>query len=1189
MQKKLYSHFMQSEIIKNNPPGKVEKIKSKFLVLSGLVSMFIFLNWLLRPEFLGYKPLYYVLIILFVYKALRLLYEWFLCFHLSVPEKPVITKQWRVDVLTTYCPPEPKEMVIKTLHAMQEITYPHKSYLCDEADDPELKEVCEKLGVIHVTRKEKKNAKAGNINYALYSVADGEICVILDPDHIPHEYFIDEVLPYFEDERIGFVQVAQAYYNHGHTWIARAAAQQTYQFYGPMMMGLNTLGAVPAIGANCTFRRAALDSIGGHAPGLTEDMHTSMLLHAKGWKSVYNPVISAKGLVPWNYSGYCLQQLKWARGTFELLFKVLPKIFSKLNWKQKLYYFAAPLFYLSGLVALFDVLIPIIALFSGIVPLKVSPMAFFQFYIPLFVSTIAIRQFNQKWLLENHERGSFILGGVLLKSAWWAFLLGFLYSLIKKKIPYIPTQKGYESETPLKLLIPNFIIILLSGVAIVYGLSHDLNPFSFFMAILAGTNVIIFSSGSLMAMQGVLFWVRKITKGKMISRDSFPRKWASKQTYRFYGSLQLAGIPLIVLTVILILIARNNETKRHNQLRTGAFTQKEFFIPRMTGASAESRDSNAQFVYRVFATNENFLEKTTSFADSCFLKGKIPFYFFKLPHNVSQDTLPMNLNEFSELFLFLREKYLPVFIALKTEKPLFGRERKILAMRLNELATLANKVNYPNIAWVWETDSPQNDPYIEYNKYSLAWLLTNKLPDSAVDSDLPILLWENDRLTTAKPTNKRVTDVDFLAFAANSKPLSQNNSTPKSPLTVNYMYGVAYNAGHDWRDNSHTLPLTIDKLEDDFSKIKEMGANTIRRYSPSIYDRNILRVANRMDLNVLYGFWFDPAIDYSVNKLRIWIYERQVIRRVKQLKNNPAIIGWTLGNESWGLLKLNFNEPYLSQVRIEYLKMIGNLAEKIKKIDPNRPVFVVEEHTSHLSSAFYAFRRYAPNVDFYGVNSYYHQNISLLDSVMQSVAPDKKYFVGEFGPKGYWHKEYNDYIYDTIPFEQNSFAKAEDMQYQWENYIYNHKERNLGGFAFCWKDRYEGTATWFGITDIFGNKKPVWYSLKQLWSDIPSEKEIPIPPFNILLPKDNFLVPNGWASAIAATRQVELRDSLFFKWIIYEQGTFKRITETPFEQGLFRFNFRVPSKKSNYRIYLYVSDNKDNVVTESSPLIIGWR
>ena len=116
--------------------------------------------------------------------------------------------------------------------------------------------------------------------------------------------------------------------------IARGAAEQTYHFYGPLMMGMNAYGTAMAIGANCTFRRAALDGIGGHAAGLTEDMHTAMRLHAAGWKSVYAPVVVSRGLVPSTLAAYYGQQLKWARGAFELLFCVYPRLWPRFTWAQ---------------------------------------------------------------------------------------------------------------------------------------------------------------------------------------------------------------------------------------------------------------------------------------------------------------------------------------------------------------------------------------------------------------------------------------------------------------------------------------------------------------------------------------------------------------------------------------------------------------------------------------------------------------------------------------------------------------------------------------------------------------------------------------------------------------------------------------------------------------------------------------
>ena len=229
--------------------------------------------------------------------------------------------------------------------------------MCDEADDPYLKELCRELSVNHITRVNKINAKAGNINNALKH-SSGELCVVLDPDHVPFPEFLDPIVSHFNNPEIGFVQVVQAYKNNGENLIAKGAAQQTYQFYGPMMMTMNKYGTVLAIGANCTFRRAALESIGGHAAGLAEDMHTAMKLHSKGWKSVYVPSVLARGLVPSTLSAYYKQQLKWSRGVFDLLLHAYPKLFKGFTWQQKIHYGVLPMHYLSGVMYLITFLIP---------------------------------------------------------------------------------------------------------------------------------------------------------------------------------------------------------------------------------------------------------------------------------------------------------------------------------------------------------------------------------------------------------------------------------------------------------------------------------------------------------------------------------------------------------------------------------------------------------------------------------------------------------------------------------------------------------------------------------------------------------------------------------------------------------------------------------------------------------------
>ncbi|MGB3608369.1 glycosyltransferase family 2 protein [Psychroserpens sp.] len=468
-------------------PTKIELLTIHLMILVGCFSIVNFLYWFLQPEYRLYPLLYWLLCLTLFYGILRTLYIWYYYWNISIPKIQSSEKTFTVDILTTFFPGEPYEMILTTLHAIQRISYPHTTYLCDESNDPYLKQICKSIGVIHVTRDNRIGAKAGNINNAL-KIAKGEICVVLDPDHVPSPDFLDPIMPFFSDAEIGFVQVVQSYYNTDDTLVARGAAEQTYQFYGPMMMTMNSYGTVNAIGANCTFRRKALNSIGGHAAGLAEDMHTAMLLHSKGWKSVYIPKVLAKGLVPSSLTAFFKQQLKWARGTFDLLFFVYPKLFTRFTLRQKIHYGLLPLHYFIGVLYLVNFLIPILSLFLYKMPWSGNILYFGFIIMPIIMSNFLLRVYIQKWVIEKKERGFHVIGGLLQITSWWYYFLGFVYTILRKKIPYIPTPKQGENSSNYKIIIPNLVIAVLSIAAIIYGLHKNLTPFSIIMSGFAALN-----------------------------------------------------------------------------------------------------------------------------------------------------------------------------------------------------------------------------------------------------------------------------------------------------------------------------------------------------------------------------------------------------------------------------------------------------------------------------------------------------------------------------------------------------------------------------------------------------------------------------------------------------------------------------------------------------------------------------
>ncbi|MET4104959.1 cellulose synthase catalytic subunit [Hymenobacter sp. UYP22] len=462
------------------------------LIVLGLLLLGWFGWWFIDARHIGYAPLFWLLCISLGFKLLRMLHEWYHYASISyaqAPLPPCPAPATSVDILTTACPGEPHDMIIRTLEAMQRIRYPHTSYLCDEGDDPLLRAECQRLGVVHVTRQQKINAKAGNINNALRQ-ATGEFCVILDPDHVPAPEFLDEVLPYFADPTVGFVQVVQAYGNQQASLVARGAAEQTYHFYGPMMMGMNAYGTVQAIGANCTFRRSALDSIGGHAAGLTEDMHTAMRLHAAGWRSVYAPVVVSRGLVPVSLAAFYAQQLKWSRGCFDLLVHVYPRLFGQFTWRQRIHYFLLPLYFLSGLITLLDVSVPLLGLGLHRFPWHVPLGGFLLHMGPVVVTALLIRLQAQRWLREPHETGLHLVGGLLRVGTWWIYLLGLMYTILNVRVPYIPTPKEDTLQNDWRLSLPNITLLLLSVGVGSYGLLMHHDTYGWLLTLLAAFNVL---------------------------------------------------------------------------------------------------------------------------------------------------------------------------------------------------------------------------------------------------------------------------------------------------------------------------------------------------------------------------------------------------------------------------------------------------------------------------------------------------------------------------------------------------------------------------------------------------------------------------------------------------------------------------------------------------------------------------
>jgi cellulose synthase (UDP-forming) len=304
-----------------------------------------------------------------------------------------------VDVfITTYN--EPLELLRETLVCAVSMNYPHRTFVLDDGNRPELAELAEELGCEYLNRPDHTDAKAGNLNHALQQTS-GEFILVLDADHVPAPDTIDQLIGFFQDPKIAIVQTAQDFYNldsfqHLTNWNSKYAWQQQELFFNVIQPGKDHYNAAFYCGSPALLRREALNQVGGFATGtITEDMHTGVRLQKKGWRVLYHNRTLARGLAPQTFVGFAIQWQRWGHGAMQVLRRENPLFGRGLGLGQRLCYFGSFYFYWMGFQKLAYILTPIFCLISGVFPLVTQPEIFVLYFGPYFLfNTVASSLFQ---------------------------------------------------------------------------------------------------------------------------------------------------------------------------------------------------------------------------------------------------------------------------------------------------------------------------------------------------------------------------------------------------------------------------------------------------------------------------------------------------------------------------------------------------------------------------------------------------------------------------------------------------------------------------------------------------------------------------------------------------------------------------------------------------------------------------
>jgi cellulose synthase (UDP-forming) len=406
-------------------------------ILSGII-YFIWRSGTFNPEAMGLSlALYAAELFGFVNGLCYVM----MTFRMSIREAPPALSGVSVDVFVpTY--DESAELVRRTLLAAKNIQYPHVTWLLDDGNRDEMRKLAAQLDCKYLARGVNANGKAGNLNHALL-YSGGEFVAIFDTDHAPRKDFLSKTLGYFSDPEVAFVQTPQDFYNvdaFSHRVAGEAVWSEQSVFYKVIQRGKDTWNASFLCGSCVLLRRSALEAVGGFAVDtVTEDIHTSIRLHKKGFRSVYHAESLAYGLAPHNIDTYLSQRIRWGTGAMQVLRRE-GVVFSRgLSLGQRLNYLASMLIYFEGWQKLVFFLTPPAVLGFGMLPIIGSTWTFFAIFSVYYLASLLV------FLELGRGYVSFLLNEQYGMARFFAFMLT-ITGLFRRRVSFAVTCKDFNKR-----------------------------------------------------------------------------------------------------------------------------------------------------------------------------------------------------------------------------------------------------------------------------------------------------------------------------------------------------------------------------------------------------------------------------------------------------------------------------------------------------------------------------------------------------------------------------------------------------------------------------------------------------------------------------------------------------------------------------------------------------------------------
>ena len=301
------------------------------------------------------------------------------------------------------------EVLTPTVAAAVAMLLDHETWVLDDGTRPSVEQLATELGAHYLARPTHEHAKAGNLNHAL-GIIDAEFIAVLDADHVASPDFLVRTLGYFDDPGVALVQTPQEFYNvdsfeHEAGGVNRTpddgARDERFHeqalFYRVLQPGKNRWAGAFWCGTGAVVRVEALRDVGGVATDtITEDIHTTIRLHRRGWRTVYHNEVLARGLAASDAATYQLQRHRWGTGAMQVLLMENPLVVSGLTLGQRLSYAGTLLGWFDAWRSLGYLILPMVVIATGAVPIRADPVTFVVAFGATFIlGQLALRALSR--------------------------------------------------------------------------------------------------------------------------------------------------------------------------------------------------------------------------------------------------------------------------------------------------------------------------------------------------------------------------------------------------------------------------------------------------------------------------------------------------------------------------------------------------------------------------------------------------------------------------------------------------------------------------------------------------------------------------------------------------------------------------------------------------------------------------